>query len=94
MENSKVKMIECESTLINFVFDPIEGEDEQTAIMVSMMMPKDEKEFENAKAEIEDCISSYLDEVAAYSFDKLVCDVCTSFDPNAKIVEPRACFHI
>ena len=87
-------MIECESTLINFVFDPIEGEDEPTAIMVSMMMPKDEKEFENAKAEIEDCISSYIDDAVAYSFDELVCNVCTSFDPNAKMVAPRATFHI
>ena len=84
MNEIKAKMTECESTLINFVFDPIEAGDTVTTILVSMMMPKNEKEFDALKAEIEDCISSYLDANQVVYFGKLVRDVCASFDPNAK----------
>lgn len=71
------------SEIFRFHFCPVEDEDPTGVdIFVRMTLPQD-----CTAASVEDAISSYIDSTVSYSFEDIVLDVATSFDPSAEIVE-------
>jgi hypothetical protein len=71
---------------VRFHFVPVEDEDESgNDIFVTMQVPVDETARQQFHNELNDCVSSYIDSVEAWSFSQLALEVARSFDPNAAI---------
>lgn len=79
------------STLLEFRFDPIEDEpsDQSVYVLIHGRLEPDEL------TEIEDSISSYLDSMSEYGFEKLVEDVMKAHaSVSFRIISPEYTFHI
>lgn len=76
------------SFIMSFRFVPIEFDESDTTITAVVTLPAGRK-IEDVKAEIEDCIASYIDANEAWSFEGLVRDVLKSMpDISFTIPEP------
>lgn len=76
------------SVIMSFRFAPIEFDESDVTITAVATLPAGRK-IEDVKAEIEDCIASYIDANEAWSFEDLVRDVLESMpDISFTIPEP------
>lgn len=71
-----------------FRFAAIEGEESDEIVLCEITMPTYPEQRRELLGQMEDAISSYVDSVPSWTFDELVRDVASSFDPDAKIIYP------
>lgn len=80
-----------DSSLLEFRFDPIEDEPDNQSVYVLVHGKLDTNEL----AEIEDSISSYLESMSKYGFEKIVEDVMNAHRTvSYRIIRPDHTFHI
>jgi hypothetical protein len=81
--------------VIGFFFTPNKGvNDGGTGVFMEMLMPIDPLEHTDRIAEIEDCISAYLDGVDHWTPVGLAEDVCKSFDEHSRPVCPYSSTYV
>lgn len=79
------------SSLLEFHFDPVEDEPDNQSVYVLVHGKLDPNEL----AEIEDSISSYLESMNEYGFEKLVEDVMNEHRTvSYRIIQPDHTFHV
>lgn len=80
-----------DSSLLEFHFDPVEDEPDNQSVYVLIHGKLDPHDL----AEIEDSISSYLESMNEYGFEKLVEDVMNAHRTvSYRIIQPDHTFHI
>lgn len=84
---SRAKSEAERETIVRFSFLPIGGcDDGGVHLFVKMKMPGNIAAYNERVKEIEDAISSYIEDVPAWQFEELALDVCKSFDKAAETV--------
>ena len=80
-----------DSSLLEFRFEPSEDEPDNQSVYVLVHGKLDPNEV----AEIDDSISSYLESMSEYGFEKLVEDVMNAHRTvSYRIIQPDHTFHV
>ena len=80
-----------DSSLLEFHFDPLEDEPDNQSVYVLVHGKLDPNEV----AEIDDSISSYLESMSEYGFEKMVEDVMNAHRTvSYRIIQPDHTFHV